>query len=351
MSAQSATDPLWQGEPKVLSEMPMRFWWTEGYEEGPSNYLYKKATRSLRAAYGNGSSVVINNLGQIFVNSHNNTVFVVLKDGNDDVKKAFLEIMNPPEGVTVIFREGPARMKDLEAWADEVGNQMDLLRSRGVDLTAIFISENATILLGINEIVPETIDTLKEVLRDRVPPGILLLFQAGPAINCTLTDVNKPSASMHGVGLVLFEDVLNPDFAREHQIKYMNITFSPGTVRSLDLPTGSEFNLTIQIHFVSYDPECTETTVDVDPNKGSISGTYYWTGSESRLVKFNDIVRCRPSGPVKMKAGQVLDVVMTITLPSWLKNHSFPFTPPGIAVEEGIHIISVDMVEIHVQDS
>lgn len=170
-------DPFWYGEPRVLPYYPFSAWWIKGYDKGTPNYLYEKTADALANAYENGSLMVRSHYGNMFVNPYNNTIFVVLKDRNEEVKNEFLRIMNPPGGVTVVFREGPALYSDLQKWVEIISKNSDSLKEKGVIIDGYGITENATIAIGIHDMSSEKINVLKDFLRGKVPLVILVFYE------------------------------------------------------------------------------------------------------------------------------------------------------------------------------
>ncbi len=173
----ASQEDLWSKEPKVvLRYIRLLNWWLKGHDRGMSNGTWEKSTQALNdVIYSNSSEIVADNFCILFVNDYNNTICVVLKSLDPEIKQEFLDIMAPKPGVTVIFKKGPATWWELEKWEKAICSELYVLRDRGVLITAVGKTTNATMMMEIKDIDMEKVGIVLEVLEEKVPPGILVL--------------------------------------------------------------------------------------------------------------------------------------------------------------------------------
>jgi len=170
-------EDLWHQEPKVLlNGGPPELWWYRGIKKDKIYGSYHDSTDALvDALKANVSDVLTNNYIIDYVNAYNNTVFVVVKSLDPEVKQAFLDVMKPKPGVTIIFRKGPVSFIEINKWFKVIRSELENLREKGVLVISYKLSVNGTIQIGINDIDSEKVEIILDVLDGRVPPGILVL--------------------------------------------------------------------------------------------------------------------------------------------------------------------------------
>ena len=143
---------------------------------------YKAVASKLKALLGRGEPAY---LEEIYVYDypdwHNGTAYVVLTDVSPEMTQPILEEFSPHIREDIRFLRGPAPLATIEGWKDTL---LELchgpLRERGVQWTSMSTHYNGKILLGVEEITPTTIETVKEVVEGRVLPGIIVLCETGP---------------------------------------------------------------------------------------------------------------------------------------------------------------------------
>lgn len=83
---QTKQDTLWEKEPLIISsKTPDNLWYLKGYRNGPNNKAWKTTADTIRAKYlEKESEILTKNLGKIFVNPYNNTVFILTKSMDKD---------------------------------------------------------------------------------------------------------------------------------------------------------------------------------------------------------------------------------------------------------------------------
>lgn len=177
-------DPLWDGKPKIVYDYHSRNWidrWL--VKEGPRDDAYRKTTERLHEVLQTHSSEIIDeNYCIHYVNAWNNTIFVVSKSLDDDLKQAFLDVMKPPEEVTVLFRKSPASFIELDDWEDLIIEELDTLRERGVLVISLGKTVNGTLKLTVEDLDKEKVRIILDVINGKVPPGILVIFKVSKPV-------------------------------------------------------------------------------------------------------------------------------------------------------------------------
>ena len=169
---------LWDGE---LELMDPRFH-SSSKNESIDLSSYIAVTTKLKALLGRGEPAY---LKEVYIHDspdwHNGTAYIVLTDISLEMTQPILEQFSHHTQEDIRFLRGPAPLALIEGWKDTL---LELcsgpLKERGVQWTSMSMHYNGKILLGVEEITPTTIDTVKEVVEGRVPPGIIVLWEAGP---------------------------------------------------------------------------------------------------------------------------------------------------------------------------
>ena len=177
-------DPLWDGKPKVVYDFQSRSWvdrWI--VKEGPQDDAWRKSADRLNEVLKAHSSEIIDeNYCILYVNAYNNTIFIVSKSLDDEVEQAFLDVMKPPEEVTVLFRKGPASFIELDEWEDLIIEELDTLRERGVLVISLSKTVNGTLKLTVEDLEKEKVRIILDALEGKVPPGILVIFKGSKPV-------------------------------------------------------------------------------------------------------------------------------------------------------------------------
>jgi hypothetical protein len=176
---ETAALSLWEMEPKILLDEPSPpLWWFRGSEKTASNQTYQGATDRLIDAFNAGDEVIAENYCMVYVNSRNNTVFVVVKSLSPDILERFVDVMKPDPGVSILFRKGYASFAELEEWENIIRDEIEYIESRGVKMVSFGKSVNATITIQVVDITMEQVNHILEALEGKVPPGVLV-FEPG----------------------------------------------------------------------------------------------------------------------------------------------------------------------------
>jgi len=161
---------LWSADLRVFDYEPNYGWWLKGYTSKSWTNAWTGAADELMFAVsqqGKFREVFCS----VFGNSYNNTVFVVLTDVDKSTTDAVLEAMPLPSGVAVQFLKGEAPLYKLEEWMSCINT--DELIKLGIPWVSLGITENATILLGLENITPCYVETIHNLITNKVQAQLL----------------------------------------------------------------------------------------------------------------------------------------------------------------------------------
>jgi len=111
---------------------------------------------------------------------NNGTAYVALSDTSPEITNMILGLFSPYIQEKIRFMNAPAPLNKIEEWKEALYGCGDDLRERGIKLTYGTLYYNGKILLGIEEITTDTIFFLKEAIKEKVPPGVIVLEETGP---------------------------------------------------------------------------------------------------------------------------------------------------------------------------
>lgn len=105
-------------------------------------------------------------------------------------------------------------------------------------------------------------------------------------------------------------EIRDPEIALKYGVTgYLEITYPSDSASLLSIDRGGEININILLHFVSHTPKVTEAQVNIDPNDpGGLKIEY-------RDVIFNEFISYNPSGNIAIKAGETIQVIMSVRVP------------------------------------
>ena len=170
-------DPLWDGKPKVVygGETPS-LWWYRGHRKGPRDDAWREpAERLNEVIIAHSSEIIDENYCISYVNAINNTIFIVSKSLDDEVKQVFLDVIQPPEEVTVLFRKSMVSYIEIMQWMDLIHEELHNLKDKGVMISAVGVDVNGTLKLGVQDLDKEKVRIILSVLEGKLPPGILVI--------------------------------------------------------------------------------------------------------------------------------------------------------------------------------
>lgn len=176
-------DPLWDGKPKVVYGETPSLWWYRGHEKGPRDDAWSDpAYRLSEVLMAHSSEIIEENYCISYVNAVNNTIFIVSKSLDDEVKQAFLDVIQPPEVVTVLFRESMASYIEIKQWMDLIIEESATLKDKGVMIWTLSVDVNGTLKLGVQDLDKEKVRIILDVMEGKVPPGILVIENKRPIV-------------------------------------------------------------------------------------------------------------------------------------------------------------------------
>lgn len=173
-------DSIWYQEPQMIDN-PFNSWYLKGHTEPVPHGDYYQVLDRIRSAYLAGDPVLAEYYVSSVANKNNGTVFVFTSSLEGSVLSYIRELADAPEDVDVRFLPSLASRRELDEWLDIVGtlDTLDLLHDL-VGLNMVGISINGMILLGVEDFDEGSLVIVKDVLREKVPWGILCLHESGP---------------------------------------------------------------------------------------------------------------------------------------------------------------------------
>lgn len=156
-------------------------------------------------------------------------------------------------------------------------------------------------------------------------------------------DSANNGGSLNGIRAITFLgplDTLDTETAAEYGITgYLSFGVSPTTPKQLYV-SGGEARVTLLLKFVSFRQDVKEAEVTFGsrgPGTLTIEVPY-----GNRLLCLNDLVSYEPSGTVKVKANQILEVKMIIKVPVDYPHVSFPLGAVGVTsnvpISDGVDV-------------
>ena len=170
---------LWNGEPEIADPHFLT----------PKGEQAKNADLGVYRAVSSKLGAIINQpeyemLKEVIVYHYpdwnNGTAYVALSDTSPEITNMILGLFSPYIQEKIRFVNAPAPLNKIEEWKEALYGCGDDLRERGIKLTYGTLYYNGKILLGIEEITTDTIFFLKEAIKEKVPPGVIVLEETGP---------------------------------------------------------------------------------------------------------------------------------------------------------------------------
>ena len=167
----------WDMKPELLGSLP-----NENKKPGVNLAHWFAIADALRDLEKSES---LDYLQDIFVNKYpdwvNGTAYIALADTSDEFTKPILEAINPSDREYVRFVKAPATPWRIQQWENMIIGKSNALEKHGVMLNGLLLSYDGRIMLGIENVNENMIEALVDVL-DEIPPGVLMMFELGPAI-------------------------------------------------------------------------------------------------------------------------------------------------------------------------
>jgi len=163
------------GETEVVEGMP----W-EDKDPGVSFNRYWGVASKLDSVMRTGEMPGLN---EIFVTHYpdwrNGTAYVALTDAGVEATEPILDLFSEGLRENIRFIYAPAPLYILNEWIRYLEEMVDELADGGVKLTSVSIYYDGRILVGVEEIDGDTVESFNQVLW-RVPPGVFVLHETGP---------------------------------------------------------------------------------------------------------------------------------------------------------------------------
>jgi hypothetical protein len=163
-----------------MDRPPAKVWWLKDQDKSFKDGMWEiPYNRLIKIIEAQENEIMNDNYCISYVNSYNNTIFVVVKSLKKEVTDTFLSEMNPEKKVKIIFREGMASHQELKNWSKIIEKKAQTLKEKGVVVNWIGINENSTISVGLESIDEEKINLLLNELETSVPKGLLTIYPIG----------------------------------------------------------------------------------------------------------------------------------------------------------------------------
>ena len=178
---------LWDGDIEVADP---RFL-SSDKNESLDMSAFQGLSSKLRTLVAKGIPEVKNFYVHYSMDWQNGTANIVLTDTSENVTRFILDQFSPPVREKIRFLKSLAPRSQIREWR---GTLMELclgrLKERGVKWTAMSTYYDGRIRLDVEEITPETIDIIKEVIEGRVPPGVIVIWESGPMTELNEQDID-----------------------------------------------------------------------------------------------------------------------------------------------------------------
>jgi len=129
----------------------------------------------------------IEGLEDVLVNYYpdwaNGSAYVALSSLNPEFTEPILDLFSIDVGENIRFLKAPAPPDTLETWKNRLLSLcVSELKNRGVNWITLGTYYDGRILLGVEEITPDTVDIIAGVVRESVPPGVIVIEERDPLV-------------------------------------------------------------------------------------------------------------------------------------------------------------------------
>ena len=167
-------------------------WWITDRRDGTPQRDYRTITNVLNDPNILDDPLIQENLGIIYVNPYNNTVFVGVKNPTQDIKQHIMGRLPLQKNVTIIFKDVSANKIELDRYQNNVTRTMEELAKQGINWSSVTKNENSTISVGVVDLTPEKLATIENELKAVIPLELLVICNSG-AITLTASQTGKSS--------------------------------------------------------------------------------------------------------------------------------------------------------------
>lgn len=177
--------------------------------------------------------------------------------------------------------------------------------------------------------------------RKIVPIMIVAAFSFGLLLR-PYESSETPKMKAISAPLLGIEEAKNPEIAKQYGIVgYVEFNTTENTPKTLVIRRGEEANITILIHFVSYDPEVKEARLTINPANGrglTIEKCYVIMDEKGNVtgrgtININKLISYNVTGSVRIPAGETLKVTLTIRIPKEFPSGVDPFPLGAVGIE------------------
>ena len=190
---------LWEGELEVADPRFLSGDKNESLDMSAFQGLSSKLTSLVRR----GVPEIKNFYVHHSMDWQNGTAYIVLTDISENVTRFILDQFSPPVQEKIRFLKSSASRSQIREWR---GTLMELclgrLKERGVIWTAMGTYYDGRILLYVQEISPETIDIIEEVIEGSVPPGIVVIREADLMTDLVEQDIDSIESSAESASAI-----------------------------------------------------------------------------------------------------------------------------------------------------
>lgn len=168
-------------------------WWITDRRDGTPQRDYRTITNVLNDPNILDDPLIQENLGIIYVNPYNNTVFVGVKNPTQDIKQHIMGRLPLQKNVTIIFKDVSANKIELDRYQNNVTRTMEELAKQGINWSSVTKNENSTISVGVVDLTPEKLATIENELKAVIPLELLVICNSGAiTLTASQTEANRP---------------------------------------------------------------------------------------------------------------------------------------------------------------
>ena len=142
-----------------------------------------------------------------YINPHNNTMFIALTTDEVEIKQEIISIMNADPEVSILFKPGKASFRQLDWIENVLYRNLELLNDNGINVVCFGKTVNGTMLMEVENIDQEKVDTISELLRDIIPIELLVLAEGGKVETVTPAQTAQNRPVLAGVEMEGWDDI------------------------------------------------------------------------------------------------------------------------------------------------
>jgi hypothetical protein len=163
-------------------ESPNYLWWLKGQKmDGYPHPKYESLITkidNLRTIPGSHLNKIYGNL---FVNPWNSTVWLVITDISPPSIQSIEESLGRHDGATLLYLKAPAIESDLIRYQSIMYEKRMLFDKIGVKILSTGISENATLIIGLESVTPYNVCALIFCIPE-IPRSVLVIRRGSQVV-------------------------------------------------------------------------------------------------------------------------------------------------------------------------